>query len=200
MYVWYAPLLISDYHTIHLERRGRQRGTYFFVLWITKFVARCCPEHDVAYDCQYCRLKNTVVQWFPTFWFLSPGILFHKQCWSHVASQLSEIYHCGNFSGPTWTFFKSRYRDRSQWLGTSALTHSATTAGVLLFHCDVKKQMKNGKTLLPFIGSHPNPSLTQSEENQLKTYSVAFRSIFLNVFIRHMHSWFSIQSCGNLRL
>ena len=27
--------------------------------------------------------------------------------------------HFGNFSGPTWTFFKSRYRSR--WLGTSVL-------------------------------------------------------------------------------
>ena len=62
-------------------------------------------------------------QWFPTFWVLSPGILFYKQFWSHVASKLSEIYHFVNFSGPAWTFFKSRYRDRSQWLGTSGLKH-----------------------------------------------------------------------------
>ena len=70
-----------------------------------------------------------IEQRFPTFWVLSPGILFYEQFWSHVASKLSEIYHFGNFSGPTWTFFKSRYRDRSRWLGTSGLDHSATTAG-----------------------------------------------------------------------
>ena len=56
-------------------------------------------------------------QWFPTFWVLSPGILFYKQFWSHVAPKLSEIYHFGNFFGPAWTFFKPR------WLGTSVLNH-----------------------------------------------------------------------------
>ena len=60
-------------------------------------------------------------QWFPTFWVQSPGILFNKQIWSHVATKLSEIYHFGNFSGPTCTFFKSWYGDRSGWLGTSVL-------------------------------------------------------------------------------
>ena len=40
-----------------------------------------------------------IEQWFPTFWVLSPGILFNKQCWSHVASKLSEI--------PPWQLFWS---------------------------------------------------------------------------------------------
>ena len=69
-------------------------------------------------------IRLALHQWFPTFWVLSPGILFYEQFWSHVASKLSEIYHFGNFSGPAWTFFKSRYRDRSRWLGTSALHHT----------------------------------------------------------------------------
>ena len=69
-----------------------------------------------------CRSKaGGLEEWFPTFWVPSPGILFYEQCWSHVASKLSEVYHFGNFSGPTWTFFKSRYRYRSRWLGTSGL-------------------------------------------------------------------------------
>ena len=65
-------------------------------------------------------------QRFPTFWVSSPGILFYKQCWSHVASKLSEIYHFGNFSGPTWTSFKSR------WLGTSVLDHTVTRTRSLM--------------------------------------------------------------------
>ena len=65
---------------------------------------------------QICIVKKDLLkQWFPTFWVLSPGILFYKQFWSHVASKLSEICHFVNFSGPAWTFFLSR------WLGTSVL-------------------------------------------------------------------------------
>ena len=47
----------------------------------------------------------------------------NKQCWSHVATKLSKIYHFGSFSGPTWTLFKSWYRDRSRCLGTSDLNN-----------------------------------------------------------------------------
>ena len=71
---------------------------------------------------EQCWLFVFLTQRFPTFWVLSPSILFYKQFWSHVTSKLSEKYHFGNFSGPAWTFFKFWYWDRSRWLGTSVLT------------------------------------------------------------------------------
>ena len=76
-------------------------------------------EFGHVYRSDWSSFFDHLNQWFPTFWVLSPGILFYKQFWSHAASQLSEIYHFGNFSGPAWTFFKYRYRSR--WLGTSDL-------------------------------------------------------------------------------
>ena len=39
----------------------------------------------------------------------------------HLNWKLSQIYQLGNFSGPTWTYFKSWSRDAYQWLKTSEL-------------------------------------------------------------------------------
>ena len=89
------------------------------------FKQRCQILFPMIFNCfSFVSYLYPLTQWFPTFWVLSPGILFYKQCWSHVASKLREICYFGNFSGPTWTFFKSRYWDQSRLLGTSALTHS----------------------------------------------------------------------------
>ena len=54
-------------------------------------------------QCHHCLLRHFralghLTQWFPTFWVLSPSILFCKQFWSHVASKLSEIYHSRQLS------------------------------------------------------------------------------------------------------